>query len=43
MSKPDIRNYFNMYLWEPALITAGVIPERGPGSGPVRRPALRPR
>ncbi|MEV5266492.1 tyrosine-type recombinase/integrase [Streptomyces werraensis] len=25
------RNYFNMYLWKPALIAAGVIPERAPG------------
>ncbi|MFJ5778808.1 tyrosine-type recombinase/integrase [Streptomyces sp. NPDC093094] len=25
------RNYFNMYLWKPALIAAGVIPEREPG------------
>jgi integrase len=25
------RNYFNMYLWKPALISAGVIPERQPG------------
>lgn len=25
------RNYFNMYLWKPALIAAGVIPERVPG------------
>ena len=24
------RNYFNMYLWEPALIAGGVIPERAP-------------
>ncbi|MGP3984406.1 tyrosine-type recombinase/integrase [Streptomyces sp. KR80] len=25
------RNYFNMYLWKPALVSAGVIPERLPG------------
>lgn len=25
------RNYFNMYLWKPALVSAGVIPEREPG------------
>ncbi|ARX82994.1 hypothetical protein SMD44_02408 [Streptomyces alboflavus] len=25
------RNYFNMYLWKPALVAAGVIPERQPG------------
>ncbi|GGZ78770.1 tyrosine-type recombinase/integrase [Streptomyces rubiginosohelvolus] len=25
------RNYFNMYLWKPALVAAGVIPERVPG------------
>jgi integrase len=25
------RNYFNMYLWKPALVTAGIIPERQPG------------
>ncbi|GGZ10091.1 tyrosine-type recombinase/integrase [Streptomyces poonensis] len=25
------RNYFNMYLWKPALVTAGVIPERSQG------------
>ncbi len=25
------RNYYNMYLWKPALIAAGVIPERQPG------------
>ncbi|MGG2465613.1 tyrosine-type recombinase/integrase [Streptomyces sp. RGM 3693] len=25
------RNYFNMYLWKPALVSAGVIPERTPG------------
>ncbi|MFM9454805.1 tyrosine-type recombinase/integrase [Streptomyces europaeiscabiei] len=25
------RNYFNMYLWKPALIAGGVIPERVPG------------
>ncbi|KFG00418.1 integrase [Streptomyces scabiei] len=25
------RNYFNMYLWKPALIAGGVIPERAPG------------
>ncbi|MFD9886925.1 tyrosine-type recombinase/integrase [Streptomyces alboflavus] len=25
------RNYFNMYLWKPALVEAGVIPEREPG------------
>nr|WP_308800885.1 tyrosine-type recombinase/integrase [Streptomyces polyasparticus] len=25
------RNYFNMYLWKPALVTAEVIPERQPG------------
>ncbi|WP_326760999.1 site-specific integrase [Streptomyces phaeochromogenes] len=25
------RNYFNMYLWKPALVAAGVIPERLPG------------
>jgi integrase len=25
------RNYFNMYLWKPALVSAGVIPERSPG------------
>ncbi|WP_328387266.1 site-specific integrase [Streptomyces sp. NBC_00400] len=25
------RNYFNMYLWKPALVAAGVIPERRPG------------
>ncbi|MDF3288497.1 tyrosine-type recombinase/integrase [Streptomyces silvisoli] len=25
------RNYFNMYLWKPALVSAGVIPERQPG------------
>jgi integrase len=24
------RNYFNMYLWKPALVAAGVIPERLP-------------
>lgn len=25
------RNYFNMYLWKPALVSAGVIPKRLPG------------
>ncbi|MFC8223061.1 tyrosine-type recombinase/integrase [Streptomyces sp. NPDC057362] len=25
------RNYFNMFLWKPALVSAGVIPERSPG------------
>ncbi|MFF3463231.1 tyrosine-type recombinase/integrase [Streptomyces sp. NPDC002619] len=25
------RNYFNMHLWKPALVSAGVIPERSPG------------
>lgn len=25
------RNYFNMYVWKPALVSAGVIPERQPG------------
>ncbi|MFJ4790569.1 tyrosine-type recombinase/integrase [Streptomyces sp. NPDC088794] len=25
------RNYFNMYLWKPALVSADVIPERSPG------------
>jgi integrase len=25
------RNYFNAYLWKPALVSAGVIPERAPG------------
>ncbi|WP_055620929.1 site-specific integrase [Streptomyces sp. JHA19] len=25
------RNYFNMYLWKPALVSAGVIPERSAG------------
>ncbi|MEV6106658.1 tyrosine-type recombinase/integrase [Streptomyces sp. NPDC051940] len=25
------RNYFNMYLWKPALVSAGVIPPRQPG------------
>ncbi|MFI1160208.1 tyrosine-type recombinase/integrase [Streptomyces sioyaensis] len=25
------RNYFNMYLWKPALVSAGIIPERVPG------------
>ncbi|MFJ6606634.1 tyrosine-type recombinase/integrase [Streptomyces lydicus] len=25
------RNYFNMHLWKPALVSAGVIPERVPG------------
>ncbi|WP_269854274.1 tyrosine-type recombinase/integrase [Streptomyces sp. RPT161] len=25
------RNYFNMYLWKPALVSAGVIPQRQPG------------
>lgn len=29
--KPLNRNYFNMYLWKPALVSAGVIPERLPG------------
>lgn len=24
-------NYFNMHLWKPALVSAGVIPERRPG------------
>ncbi|MFJ3270134.1 tyrosine-type recombinase/integrase [Streptomyces sp. NPDC086776] len=26
------RNYFNMYLWKPAPVAAGVIPEREPGA-----------
>jgi integrase len=29
--KPLNRNYSNMYLWKPALVSAGVIPGRGPG------------
>ncbi|MGW4028501.1 tyrosine-type recombinase/integrase [Streptomyces sp. NPDC004838] len=29
--KPLNRNYFNMHLWKPALVSAGVIPEREPG------------
>ncbi|WP_329313334.1 site-specific integrase [Streptomyces sp. NBC_01278] len=29
--KPVNRNFFNMWLWKPALVTAGVIPPRVPG------------